>query len=320
MKFLAISCLLAFSARVNADDLGLGGLGAGLVYAPKHASVDYYAYPRYAFEYAVKDPHTGDNKAQWEKRDGDVVKGAYSLVEPDGSLRVVEYYADDKSGFNAVVKRLGPNLHPVAPVVAPIYKAPIPVLSSGAIAPISVGPISKYGGLANAPLITGPGIYKGGVSTASIINHGASVAPILPAPIAPIVKAPILSAPILPAPIYKTPIAPILSAPIYKENILPVPIYKEPVLPAPIYKEPILPGPVLSNPYLGGPVYKSAPILNAPGPIISPLLGYNSLGLGGLDKGSILSSAALYNDLGLVGKGPLVPALGPWDLGLGYKQ
>lgn len=33
------------------------------------------AYPSYAFDYAVKDPHTGDNKAQWEKRDGDLVKG-----------------------------------------------------------------------------------------------------------------------------------------------------------------------------------------------------------------------------------------------------
>lgn len=33
------------------------------------------AYPKYAFNYAVRDPYTGDNKAQWEKRDGDVVKG-----------------------------------------------------------------------------------------------------------------------------------------------------------------------------------------------------------------------------------------------------
>lgn len=33
------------------------------------------SYPSYAFEYSVKDPHTGDNKAQWEKRHGDAVKG-----------------------------------------------------------------------------------------------------------------------------------------------------------------------------------------------------------------------------------------------------
>lgn len=36
---------------------------------------DYYAYPKYSFEYGVDDPHTGDHKKQWETRDGDVVKG-----------------------------------------------------------------------------------------------------------------------------------------------------------------------------------------------------------------------------------------------------
>nr|CAD7416277.1 unnamed protein product [Timema cristinae] len=42
------------------------------------------AYPAYKFDYAVHDPHTGDIKNQWESRDGDVVKGSYSLVEADG--------------------------------------------------------------------------------------------------------------------------------------------------------------------------------------------------------------------------------------------
>lgn len=40
---------------------------------------DYYAYPKYKFDYGVKDPHTGDNKDQWETRDGDVVKGEYKI-------------------------------------------------------------------------------------------------------------------------------------------------------------------------------------------------------------------------------------------------
>ncbi|RVE52453.1 hypothetical protein evm_002847 [Chilo suppressalis] len=65
---------------------------------------DYYAYPKYAFEYSVEDPHTGDHKTHHETRDGDVVKGFYSLHEPDGSIRTVEYAADKKSGFNAQVK------------------------------------------------------------------------------------------------------------------------------------------------------------------------------------------------------------------------
>ncbi|TKX27805.1 cuticular protein RR-2 [Spodoptera litura] len=70
------------------------------------------SYPKYSFDYAVADPHTGDHKTQWESRDGDVVKGAYSLAEPDGTTRIVEYTADKIHGFNAVVKRIGHAHHP----------------------------------------------------------------------------------------------------------------------------------------------------------------------------------------------------------------
>lgn len=44
-------------------------------------------------------------KNQWEEREGDNVKGQYSLVEPDGSVRTVEYTSDEKNGFNAVIKK-----------------------------------------------------------------------------------------------------------------------------------------------------------------------------------------------------------------------
>ncbi|XP_063219875.1 cuticle protein 19-like [Bacillus rossius redtenbacheri] len=71
-----------------------------------------YAFPQYEFKYGVHDPHTGDVKNQWESRDGDVVKGSYSLVEPDGSTRTVHYTADKHSGFNAVVKKSGHAVHP----------------------------------------------------------------------------------------------------------------------------------------------------------------------------------------------------------------
>lgn len=56
------------------------------------------AHPKYAFAYSVADPHTGDHKSQHESRDGDVVHGYYSLVQPDGSVRKVEYTADDHNG------------------------------------------------------------------------------------------------------------------------------------------------------------------------------------------------------------------------------
>jgi len=61
----------------------------------------------YKFNYAVHDPHTGDVKSQWESRDGDVVKGSYSLLQPDGATRVVDYTADKHNGFSAVVKTAG---------------------------------------------------------------------------------------------------------------------------------------------------------------------------------------------------------------------
>jgi hypothetical protein len=64
-------------------------------------------HPQYKYEYGVKDPKTGDHKSQWEHRDGDVVKGEYTLDEADGTHRVVEYSSDKKNGFNAVVKKIG---------------------------------------------------------------------------------------------------------------------------------------------------------------------------------------------------------------------
>lgn len=51
----------------------------------------------------MHDPHTHDQKYQWETRDGEHVKGSYSLVQPDHKTRTVKYEAD-KHGFNAEVK------------------------------------------------------------------------------------------------------------------------------------------------------------------------------------------------------------------------
>ncbi|KAF5297742.1 hypothetical protein FQR65_LT09916 [Abscondita terminalis] len=73
--------------------------------------LDYYAYPKYSFKYGVNDFHTGDIKSQHETRDGDVVKGQYSVVEPDGSIRTVDYTADKHNGFNAVVHRTAATKH-----------------------------------------------------------------------------------------------------------------------------------------------------------------------------------------------------------------
>lgn len=40
------------------------------------------------------------------------------MVEPDGSVRTVDYTADPINGFNAVVTKSGPTVHPKRLVVA----------------------------------------------------------------------------------------------------------------------------------------------------------------------------------------------------------
>ncbi|XP_075970984.1 cuticle protein 19-like [Anticarsia gemmatalis] len=73
--------------------------------------VEYYGHPKYEFAYEVKDPHTHDMKHQHEHRDGDVVKGEYALHQPDGTVRIVKYHADKKTGFHADVKYEGHSKH-----------------------------------------------------------------------------------------------------------------------------------------------------------------------------------------------------------------
>nr|UUJ74911.1 cuticular protein [Trypoxylus dichotomus] len=142
--------------------LGLGyGLGHGAIAAPalvkaapaivKAApAVDYVAYPKYEFNYGVSDAHTGDQKTQHEIRDGDVVKGSYSLHEADGTVRTVHYEADDHNGFNAVVTRSGHAAHPATPIaVAAPAKTIIAAPAIAHAAPVfaHAGPALAYGGL-----------------------------------------------------------------------------------------------------------------------------------------------------------------------------
>lgn len=86
---------------------------------------------QYEFKYGVADAHTGDQKSQSEVRHGDVVKGQYSLVEPDGTLRVVDYTADPHNGFNAVVTRSGHAAHPATPIAVTQKVIAAPTIALG---------------------------------------------------------------------------------------------------------------------------------------------------------------------------------------------
>lgn len=101
--------------------------------------------PQYSYGYDVQDALTGDYKGHQEHRNGDIVTGSYSVVDPDGTRRIVDYSADPLNGFNAVVRREplvlaapakviapAPVVAPVAPVVAraPIFApAPAPIFA-----------------------------------------------------------------------------------------------------------------------------------------------------------------------------------------------
>merc|ERR1712002_220359 len=60
----------------------------------------------YQWAYEVNAPSTGDQKSQVERREEDgIIRGRYSLVEPDGSLRIVTYIAHPDEGFQATVDK-----------------------------------------------------------------------------------------------------------------------------------------------------------------------------------------------------------------------
>ncbi|XP_045459181.1 larval/pupal rigid cuticle protein 66-like [Melitaea cinxia] len=106
-----------------------------------------------SFSYGVADPHTGDVKSQHETRVGDNVVGQYSLLESDGTRRVVDYAADDHSGFNAIVRKDPAIIAHAAPIVQS-YAAPIATYAAG-VAPVAYGAYASplaYKSYAAAPL------------------------------------------------------------------------------------------------------------------------------------------------------------------------
>ncbi|XP_044731026.1 larval cuticle protein A2B-like isoform X1 [Chrysoperla carnea] len=131
-------CTIALATYVNAGALPVA---APVAAAPVLAKVEEYdPHPQYSFAYNINDALTGDAKNQQEIREGDFVKGSYSLIEPDGTRRTVNYIADPVNGFNAIVNREpAAALVRAAPVVA---AAPAPVVA--APAPVVAAPAARY--------------------------------------------------------------------------------------------------------------------------------------------------------------------------------
>ncbi|XP_017777008.1 PREDICTED: cuticle protein-like [Nicrophorus vespilloides] len=129
---MAFKLIVVMVAVVAVARAGVLAPVANVAVAAKLSDADYDPNPQYTFAYDVQDSLTGDSKSQHETRNGDVVQGQYSLVEPDGTRRIVDYTADPVNGFNAVVSRA-----PLAPVVAKVA-APVAVAPAKIIAPAPV--------------------------------------------------------------------------------------------------------------------------------------------------------------------------------------
>ncbi|XP_069669232.1 cuticle protein 7-like [Periplaneta americana] len=84
--------------------------------------VDYVAKPDYTFAYGVEDPLTGNSQNHKETRDGDVVKGQYTVLDPDGTTRTVTYTADPQNGFQATVHHSAPSTNVHRHVPAPTHQ------------------------------------------------------------------------------------------------------------------------------------------------------------------------------------------------------
>lgn len=84
----------------------------------------------YNFGYSVSDAVSGDAKTRQESRDGDVVRGSYSVADPDGRIRVVEYTADKEHGFQARVTYDGEEGPPAIPIDTPAATQTVSIADS----------------------------------------------------------------------------------------------------------------------------------------------------------------------------------------------
>ncbi|CAH2095318.1 unnamed protein product [Euphydryas editha] len=154
-KIVIFSCIVAFAKAGYAPVAVAAPYAvAPAVAAPAVAAKleEFDPLPQYRFGYNVADALTGDYKSQQEQRNGDLVQGSYSLVDPDGTRRTVDYSADSVNGFNAVVRK-EPLIAAAPAVVAEPAVVPARIAAAPvAAAPVVAAPVAKYTAAYTAPL------------------------------------------------------------------------------------------------------------------------------------------------------------------------
>ena len=161
----------------------------------KLADSEYDPNPQYTFAYDVQDALTGDSKNQIESRNGDFVQGQYSLNDPDGTRRTVNYIADPINGFNAIVSKA-----PLIQAVAKVAAAPVVAASRVAVpakvvaaAPVAAPLVAQSAPVYTSPvakIAAAPAAYTAPFAPASFAyTTGALSYPVVPKVTAPITYA-----------------------------------------------------------------------------------------------------------------------------------
>lgn len=163
---------------------------------------------QYSFQYDVSDPFTGDAKSQTESRDGDVVRGQYTVNDPDGTTRIVDYSSDPVNGFKVSINRQPNGAAPYVPVspyarYAPYapppygYNGAYPYAYNGYPRPTASSRISSAAGpnQANGGSSVQPSAVGVGAGASSAVSAGASVPAPVPAPVYPVAPPPPPAAP-----------------------------------------------------------------------------------------------------------------------------
>ncbi|KAK9884880.1 hypothetical protein WA026_009106 [Henosepilachna vigintioctopunctata] len=162
-KFMLLAAVVAVA---RAGNIAVAPVAAPAVLA-KVSDATFDPNPQYSFAYDVQDTLTGDSKSQVESRSGNLVQGQYTVLDPDGTRRVVDYTADPVNGFNAIVsKHPGAFLAKAAPVVAaaaPVVPAAAPVVSAARVvapAPVVAAPVAARVAGFPAPVVAGPAFAR----------------------------------------------------------------------------------------------------------------------------------------------------------------
>ena len=145
-------------------------------------SEEYDPHPQYRFSYGVDDKLTGDSKTQVEERDGDVVRGEYSLIDADGYKRTVQYTADPINGFNAVVNReplvksvaVAPVAHYAAPAV--VKSVPVAHYAAPTVVKSYTAPVAHYTAPTIVKSYAAPTVVKTYAAPAVVKSYAAPVA------------------------------------------------------------------------------------------------------------------------------------------------